>query len=590
MYGRSSRAEGDALAPIDVSGSSSGGPAGAVAGELYTLSGPRAPIGAIVRSSPPPPRSLALAKIPPMRRLDRLLASALTLLAVLTPGAAEAQNDPALAARIERVISRPEFKHAHWGIEFFDVAAGRPVYALNEEKLFVPGSTTKLLSAGTALEVLGADHRFRTRVYRTGPIAAGGVLRGDLVLVASGDPNLSQRMQPDGTLAFEDHDHSYGGAPDTRAVPGDPLVVLKAMAAQVAAKGIRRVTGRVLVDASLFPEGTRELGSGVVVAPISVNDNVIDVTVSPAATEGGAVTIGTSPPTGYVRFVNRATTAAAGGQPTIDMDVGTIGSDGTVTVTVTGRYPAAMAGRLYAYPVPVPSRFAAVAFSEALRARGIVASAGAPGAPVDVAALRLAYTDAHLVAAHVSAPASEMVKVILKVSQNMHASAMPMLVGALAAKGPGENGFDVERAWLQREGLDTRGAQQGDGAGGDAHFTPAFMVSYLRMMARRPDYAKFRAALPILGRDGTLAAIQPQSPAAGHVQAKTGTFAVGDPLNRSMLVTGKGLAGYMTTASGRELIVVIYANNVAVSTAPDEITRVVGQALGEIAAAAWDDR
>jgi D-alanyl-D-alanine carboxypeptidase/D-alanyl-D-alanine-endopeptidase (penicillin-binding protein 4) len=183
-----------------------------------------------------------------------------------------------------------------------------------------------------------------------------------------------------------------------------------------------------------------------------------------------------------------------------------------------------------------------------------------------------------------------MAKVILKVSQNMHASSMPMLMGALFGTSQGMTGFDVEREWLQREGLDTRGAQQGDGAGGDAHFSPAFMVSYLRMMSRRPDFEQFHAALPIMGKDGTLYNIQPDSPAAGHVHAKTGTYAVEDPLNRTLLIEGKGLAGYMSTASGKKLIVVVYANNVAVSSAPDEATRVVGQALGEVAAAAWDYR
>lgn len=521
-----------------------------------------------------------------MRRID-----VCALLAVLlVPQMAHAQNDPALAGRIEAIITRPEFKHAFWGIEIFDMDADRPVYALNEDKLFTPGSTTKLLTAGTALEMLGADHRFRTKVYRTGPVEPDGTLRGDLVLVASGDPNLSQRLQPDGTLAFENRDHSYGGAPDTKAVPGDPLQVIRALAAQVSGKGVKRVTGRVLVDASLFPEGTRELGSGVVVSPISVNDNVIDVTVEPGASPGAPATLTASPPNGYVRFQNQVTTGPAGGRPAIDFGDPAQGPDGVLTVTVDGTFPAGQPGWLYAYPVPVPSRFATVVFAEALRDAGVAARVAAPDAAVDLAALSNSYTEGNVVAEHVSAPASEMVKVILKVSQNMHASAMPMLMGALFAKEKERTGFDVEREWLQREGLDTRGAQQADGAGGDAHFTPAFMVSFLRMMAKRADFAKFRAALPILGKDGTLYNVQPESPAAGHVRAKTGTYVVGDPLNRTLLVTGKGLAGYVTSASGKNLIMVVYANNVAVSTAPDEVTRVVGQALGEVAVAAWGDR
>src|SRR5207249_8972116 len=93
-----------------------------------------------------------------------------------------------------------------------------------------------------------------------------GTLDGDLVLVASGDPNLSGRIQPDGSLGYENMDHSYGG-PDSRGL-GDPLLVIKQLAQQVADKGIKRVKGRVIIDARLFPEGERELGTNVVLSPI----------------------------------------------------------------------------------------------------------------------------------------------------------------------------------------------------------------------------------------------------------------------------------------------------------------------------------
>lgn len=496
-----------------------------------------------------------------------------------------AQNDPDLAARIERITNRPEFKHALWGIEFFDADAGRVIYAQNEEKLFTPGSTTKLLSAGTALAMLGADHRFHTKVYRTGPITKDGTLQGDLILVAAGDPNLSQRIQTDGSLAFRDHDHSYGGAPDTKAVPGDPLTVLRQLADQVAARGIKRITGAVRVDVSLYAEGTRELGSGVVVSPISVNDNVIDLTIAPGSAPNAPAVLTISPQTPYIRFINKVTTSAPGSRASIDYTDGNAKGDTPFTVTVTGSFPQGNAGILYAYPVPVPSRFAEYALVEALQAKGVAARTALPNAKV---ASQKVYTAQNVVAEHVSAPATEMIKVVLKVSQNMHASSLPLLMGAMFGKEGNENGFDVERKWLQKEGLDISGAQQADGAGGDAHFSPAFMISYLRMMSRRPDFQAFHDALPILGKDGTLYNIQTQSPAAGHVHAKTGTFAIYDPLNQGLLVTGKGLAGYMTTSTGKRLIVAIYANNVAVSNAPDEVTRVVGQALGEVAAAAYD--
>jgi len=256
----------------------------------------------------------------------------------------------------------------------------------------------------------------------------------------------------------------------------------------------------------------------------------------------------------------------------------------------TGVFPRGTQPILYSYAVAEPSRYAEVTFAEALRGAGVSAKARPYATKPNIARLRSSYVPAKTVAEHQSAPLGEEVKVTLKVSQNLHASSTPLLLGALKGKDPASTGFDVEREFLTSLGLDLSGAQQADGAGGDAHFTPSFMVSYLSAMAKRPDYPTFQKALPVLGRDGTLWNIQTESPAAGHVFAKTGTFAVEDPLNKRMLVTGKGLAGYLTTATGERCVFAIYVNNVSVSTAPDEVTRVVGQALGEVAAAMYEGR
>ena len=88
-----------------------------------------------------------------------------------------------LGEHVEKVMSRPAFARAIWGVEFYDLDSGKAVYRTMGDKLFQAASTTKLLTVGTALHYLGADYRFHTRVYRTGPIASDGTLDGDLVLV-----------------------------------------------------------------------------------------------------------------------------------------------------------------------------------------------------------------------------------------------------------------------------------------------------------------------------------------------------------------------------------------------------------------------
>jgi D-alanyl-D-alanine carboxypeptidase (penicillin-binding protein 4) len=190
-----------------------------------------------------------------------------------------AQGADSLASRVEKIMSQPEFAHSNFGIEFYDLESGKVLYSLNSEKLFVPASTTKLLTEGTLLAKLGPNYRFHTPIYRTGPIDKHGTLKGDLILVASGDPNLSNRIRPDGTLAFVDEDHSYQGP----ALPGDPLAVIKELASKRKAKGIRKIEGNVCVDASLLPDGAREGGTDVVMSSIIVNDNVIDLVGKPGA-------------------------------------------------------------------------------------------------------------------------------------------------------------------------------------------------------------------------------------------------------------------------------------------------------------------
>jgi PBP4 family serine-type D-alanyl-D-alanine carboxypeptidase len=511
--------------------------------------------------------------------------------AACAASALPAQSGGTLAERVQRIVDRPEFRHAMFGIEFYSLDSNKPIYTLNADKLFVPGSTTKVLTLGTALELLGADYRFHTRVYGTGTVDKSGTLGGDIVLVATGDPNLSARVRDDGTLAFENEDHAYDGDAHTRAVPGDPLLIIRRLAAQVAAKGVKRITGRVIVDATLFPSGDRELGTGVVMSPIVVNDNLIDLMIGPGAKIGDAAVITAAPTTSYLKIINKVTTGASRSSANIDLDSDTADASGLHTVTITGTTPAGVAPILYGYRVPDPARFAEITFSEALKESGVdIVETGTPRA-VDFKAMRASYQPQRVLAEHVSPPFKEEARITLKVSQNLHASQTPRVVKAvLAPDDSSKTGFDLEREFLQKAGLDLTGAQQADGAGGDAHFSPAFMVSFLVYMTHQKDSATFCNALPILGRDGTLWNIQPASAAVGHVFAKTGTFDVSDPLNRRSLITGKGLSGYITTKDNRHLAFTVYVNNVSVELDPQAATRVVGQALGEIAAAAYETK
>ena len=273
-------------------------------------------------------------------------------LGATVPAVAQSETPPkTFIDAVRQVTSRPVYRHGEFGLEVYSLDTGKVVFTVNSQRLFTPGSTTKLFTEGTALYLLGADYRFHTPLYRTGKIDGKGTLHGDLIMVGSGDPNLSDRLQPDGTLAWADEDHTYGGA-DSRLVGKDPAIVLHQFAqAAVADSGIKRVTGRVLVDVSLFPEGAKDLGTGEYISPVVVNDNAVDIIYAPGTAAGDPATLTTiSPQVPYVHIVNKIVTAD-GNKDHVESKVVADAKAGTETLTLSGTIGQGSGPVVYAYAV-----------------------------------------------------------------------------------------------------------------------------------------------------------------------------------------------------------------------------------------------
>src|SRR5262249_4202718 len=154
-----------------------------------------------------------------------------------------------------------------------------------------------------------------------------------------------------------------------------------------------------------------------------------------------------SPKTSYATFISTIVTGPRGSKAEIQpQDV--TNPDGSHTVTLSGKFPLGGPSILYSYAVPQPSRFAQVAFVDALKEKGIKASVPPQTANVDFRALASSYVDDKAVAEHVSPPMSEEIKVTLKVSHNLHASMTPFILGAVLGhktQNIDQGGFDLER-------------------------------------------------------------------------------------------------------------------------------------------------
>ena len=169
------------------------------------------------------------------------------------------------------------------------------------------------------------------------------------------------------------------------------------------------------------------------------------------------------------------------------------------------------------------------------------------------------------VATFTSAPFKDTLTVTLKVSHNLYASTLPCLVAASKGQTTAEAGLREQRKILKELGVDTTAVSFGGGAGGaPADFVSAkATVQLIQGMAKRPEWDAYKAALPVLGVDGTLAeVVKADSPARGKVFAKTGTLIWYDSANERYLLKSKALAGTMTTKGGTVLYLCVMVNNV----------------------------
>jgi serine-type D-Ala-D-Ala carboxypeptidase/endopeptidase (penicillin-binding protein 4) len=468
---------------------------------------------------------------------------------------------PAAAAAI---MAKPEFKTARWIYSVADPESGEVLLANRPDELVFTGSTAKNFTVGSVYAAVGPDATLTTPVYASAP-PIGGVLDGDLVLVASGDLALGGRgaMQGrfDHTFTATTIDHVYGDvAPNAALVPDDPLAGLDDLAGQVKAAGITSVAGDVTIDTRIW--NTFEGKEGP--APsIYVNDNILDITVKGGAV-GAPATLDLRPATSAIAVTSTVTTTEAS-TPTA-LQVTPSPSDPNA-ITVSGTIAAATS-QLTIYRVPDAVTWARTLFVEALGRAGVSVMAPAVG-PNDEASLppKNTYPAERKVAALTSPPLERFGTMIVKTSWNTGANAMMCLLAAKAGSTDCIDGLKTMHEQIDKAGLVANDVLLFDGAGADpASTTPAQMMAWMTWAQAQSWGAVFVAGQPVLGVDGSLAGTGQDSPAKGKVAAKTGTSVDLDPITHRVYYKVQSLAGYLTTDQGRNLV---FSLSMSGATYPD---------------------
>lgn len=467
------------------------------------------------------------------------------------------EKDAALASEIDRIIDAGDLSFARWGVAVVSLRDGRIVYARDAESLFTPASVMKLYTTAVALDLLGADYRWRTSVYADAEPNDDGVIRGNLTLYGRGSPDLSAR-----------------GADSDFAALADALY----------RRGIRRVRGDVVGDESYFRGEALGAGwlwedaqwyYGAEPSALSVDGNEITVSISPAGATGQPVDVKVVPQTDYVRVTNDARTVERGARPALGVTRSLSSND----VRVWGEFPAGGAAFGVRLSVQRPALWAARLFREALRARGIEVRGEARVRDArDDAKKAFDPSKSDELAYVLSEPLGEAAREVNKESLNLQAELILRTLGVERGSYAPEPdprrertrdadaaGAAILRRWLEQAGIETRTLALHDGSGLSRLnlVTPKATARLLARMSGSPEAEAFRASLPVAGRDGTLRGRLQSAPAESSVQAKTGT-----------LTYVNGLAGYARAADGEPLAFAIFSND---KTLPQSSVRLIDE-------------
>ena len=490
---------------------------------------------------------------------------------------------PKLAREIESILAEPDAARGMWGVYVASLDSGKTLYALNQDKLFTPASNAKLFTTAAVFGLIGPSYRFKTTVESNGSFDKYGRLDSDLVLVGRGDPNLSGRSLP------------YNVRTE-RKIP--PIQVLQDLADQLVQKGLKFVDGDVVADDSYYVFERYDEGWaqddlvwewGAPVSALTINDNVMFVNILPGDHAGERAFLNVNPFPEYYRIENRVLTTPQGTGP---RKIYINREPGSNQLTIWGNIPQDDPGAGEALAIEDPADFAAKLFRELLEQRGVVIYGRPRTRHTELASLQtfsvttlasggggdaaVRNNPAPLVlASYESQPVLEDLRVINKVSQNLHAELMLRLLGKeKGTSGSIQGGLEVLRGFLTSAGLnpDDFALYDGSGLSREDLVTPEAVVQLLVYAHNQTWGSLFEDTLPVAGVDGSLAERFRNTPLQGVVRGKTGS-----------LTHVNSLSGYATTQNGDHVAFCIMANNHDMPTkkALDTIDRMLLRIVGD---------
>ncbi len=425
---------------------------------------------------------------------------------------------------VQQLLQKPDYENALVGMNVMDLATGDVLFGLNQEKLLAPASTMKLISTATALEILGADYRFETKIGYTGKVDKNGVLNGDLVIVGGADPAL-------GSEYFQNHYIDF----------------LNKWVLALKNAGIKKINGKLILDGSVYDTEKvpdtwiwGDIGNyyGVGPSAFSIYDNMFRITFSSPKKAGKPTkVIAVSPKIEGMTIENEVLAA----DDNVD-NAYVFGGPFDKKRVIRGTIPRNREAFTIKAAIHQPEEIMAHEFLQALANNGVFVSG-------EISVENVKMKDVETVFIQESPTLAEIAEVLNHESVNLFAEHfLKQLAVEENGLGKRQDAIEIVKELWESKGISTKYLFMEDGSG-LSHFdcvSPIFFTQLLRYMSHNEAFVN---SLPNAG-EGTLKRFDKDLFPGNTLEAKSGS-----------MTRVRCYSGYLKADSGKTLVFSFMFNN-----------------------------
>ena len=439
-----------------------------------------------------------------------------------------------LEAALDKLSQNTILTHGDLAFSLRKAQSGEVLLEKQAEKTMVFASCIKAITTATALDILGADYKFETKLEYSGNIE-NGTLKGDVFIRGNGDPSLASNIIKSENLQ----------------------TILNKWITAIKNKGIQKIEGNIIADEDAYVTDINpeewiwgDMGNyfGAPAGALNVLDNTYKLWFRPGKLGDSAPILRTEPSIPNMQFVNDVKTAKVGSGDQVVIS----GAPYDLARYAMGTVPV---GGLFSVKgsIPDPGLYLAQALRGKLDASGVQVMAKSTSTRILKLAGESYSSKRNLIYQQKSPSLKTIVNYTNRYSVNLFAEA---LLKAIAKKTKNEAsnraGIEAIVEYWEKQGLDTEGFYLKDGSGlARANgLTTNQLSEIFHLITKQNYFDDFYSSLPVAGVSGTMYSVGGGTALQNNLRAKSGG------MSRVL-----AYVGYFKTKSGELMSFAIVVNN-----------------------------